>query len=153
MTPERQLGEFLAEYSPDVQRVAKAALKKLRALVPGAVELVYDNYNALAISFGPTERSSDAVLSIALYPRWVSLFFVTGASLPDPAHLLKGSGSRMRHIVLESGDDLEQPAIVELIRTAVERARAPFGPTRKLIIRSVSAKKRPRVSAGTRTKP
>jgi hypothetical protein len=40
------------------------ALAKMRARLPGAVELVYDNYNALAIGFGPTERTSEAVFSI-----------------------------------------------------------------------------------------
>jgi len=54
----------------------------MRARLPGAVELVYDNHNALAIGFGPTERASDAVFSIALFPRWVSLFFLRGRTSP-----------------------------------------------------------------------
>jgi len=46
----------------------------MRTKFPRANVLVYDNYNALAIGFGPTERASDAVFSIAPFPRWVSLF-------------------------------------------------------------------------------
>ena len=65
-------------------RVAKAAVARMRKYVPDAVELVYDNYNALVVGFGPTERASEAVLSIALYPRWVTLFFLQGARLSDP---------------------------------------------------------------------
>lgn len=61
-----------------------------------------NSYNALAIGFGPTERTSDVIFSIALYPRWVSLFFFHGVGLPDPQKLLKGSGKTVRHIVLES---------------------------------------------------
>jgi hypothetical protein len=33
----------------------------MRGYLPGAIELVYDNYNALAIGFGPSEKSSDAI--------------------------------------------------------------------------------------------
>jgi hypothetical protein len=62
--------------------VARQARAKIRRLQPRAVELVYDNYNALAIAFGPTERPSDLILSIALYPRWVSLFFTREPTLP-----------------------------------------------------------------------
>jgi hypothetical protein len=30
---------------------------------------VYDNYNALAIAFGPTDRAGDIVCSVTLYPK------------------------------------------------------------------------------------
>ena len=66
---------FIARYSPEVASLARAALDKMGKRLPSAVQLVYDNYNALAIGFGPTERASDAVFSIVLWPRWVSLFF------------------------------------------------------------------------------
>lgn len=95
-SPEKQLAGFIARFTPEIAAVAEAALVKMRACVPGAIELVYDNYNALAIGFGPTERASDAILSIALYPRCVYLFFLWGANLPDPQKLLKGSGKRAR---------------------------------------------------------
>jgi hypothetical protein len=62
-------------------RVAKAAVARMRKYVPDSVELVYDNYNALVVGFGPTERAAEAVLSIALYPRGVTLFFLQGARL------------------------------------------------------------------------
>ena len=71
------------------------------------MQLVYDNYNALAIGFGPSERASEAIFSIVLYPRWVTLFFLQGAGLADPKRLLKGSGKVVRHIVLASAADLD----------------------------------------------
>ena len=82
---------------------ARSALARLRRLVPGAVELVYDNYNALVVGFGPSERPSEAILSLVAYPKWVTLCFLQDApELPDPEGLLKGSGSSVRHISLES---------------------------------------------------
>src|SRR5437762_11157315 len=114
MSPEDQLAAFIARFTPEVADLAHAALEKMRARLPGAVELVYDNYNALAIGFGPTERASDAIFSIALFPRWVSLFFLQGANLPDPNGLLKGSGKKAKHIVLKNATMLDQPAVQAL---------------------------------------
>src|SRR5438270_9430930 len=113
-SPARQLASFLAKYHPRIQREARAALRTMRARLPGAVELVYDNYNALVVGFGPTERASDAVFSIALYPRWINLFFLNGATLPDPHQRLKGGGKRVRSIVLETAATLDEPAVQAL---------------------------------------
>ena len=146
MTPKEQLEAFLDKFSPDVARVARAALAKMRKLTPGALELVYDNYNALAIGFSPTERASDVIVSIALYPRWVSVFFLQGKGLPDPTNRLRGSGTRVRHIVLSAAADLDEPAVRDLIAVALVRAKTPLDPKQRrgLVVKSVSAKQRPR---------
>ena len=57
---EAQLDSFLDKYTPEVAGQARAALEALRRLVPGAVELVYDNYNALAIGFWPIRNGAYA---------------------------------------------------------------------------------------------
>jgi hypothetical protein len=124
--PEEQLAGFIAKYTPEIGALAQIALAKMRARLPGAIELVYDNYNALAIGFSPTERASDVIFSIALYPRWVSLFFFRGADLPDPQKLLKGGGKQVRHIVLESAADLDKPAVEALMNRALERSAKPL---------------------------
>jgi hypothetical protein len=144
-SPAQQLRAFIAKYTPPIGAAARSALATMRKRLPGAVELVYDNYNALAIGFGPTERASDAIFSIAVYPRWVSLFFLQGATLSDPQKMLKGSGSRVRHVVLEEGT-LEKPAVRELMAQALRKARKPLDgkAPRRLVIKSVSAKQRPR---------
>ncbi|MGA7411558.1 MAG: DUF1801 domain-containing protein [Bryobacteraceae bacterium] len=96
----------------------------MRKRLPGAVELVYDNYNALAIGFGPSEKASEAIFSIAVFPRWVSLFFLQGATLEDPENLLKGSGRRARHIVLKDAGTLDEPAIEALMAQALKTAES-----------------------------
>jgi hypothetical protein len=145
-SPETQLDTFQAKFTPEIAGLAKAALGKMRKRLPGAVEMVYDNYNALVIGFGPTERPSEAIFSIALYPRWVNLFFLHGKKLRDPQKLLKGSGAQVRNIVLESAGTLDDPAVEELIAESLERATVPLDPTRgrQLVIRAVSARQRPR---------
>jgi hypothetical protein len=145
-SPENQLAGFIAKYTPEVGAVAHAALAKLRARAPGAVELVYDGYNALAIGFSPTERAADVIMSIALYPRWVNLFFLHGADLADPRQLLKGSGKSIRHLVLEDATTLDKPAVKQLMKEALARAAKPLdsAATGRIVIKSVSAKQRPR---------
>ena len=125
----------------------------MRARLPGACELVYDNYNALAIGFGPGERTSDAIFSIAVFPRWVSLFFLqNGTRLRDPDCFLEGGGNRVRHIKLDHGALIDDPGVQDLIAQALELATTPIDPARarRLIVKSVSAKQRPRRPAGTR---
>jgi len=145
-TPASQLREFISRFSPTIASRARAILSKMRARYPGATELVYDNYNALVIGFGPSERASEAVFSIALYPRWVTLFFLEGAGLPDPEGILQGSGHIVRHIVLDDETVLDQPAVMALMAEAVKRAEKPFvrGSKNHLVIRSISTKQRPR---------
>lgn len=145
-SPEAQLAGFLAKYSPEIAALAESALAKMRSYVPGATELVYDNYNALAIGFGPSDRASEAIFSIALYPRWVSLFFLHGVDLPDPGHVLQGTGTRARHMILKSPSTLDEPAVQMLIEQALLNAPVPIDPTRpgRLIVKSVSAQQRPR---------
>ncbi len=144
-----QLARFIGRYTPAIGRLARAVLAKMRKRLPGAVELVYDNYNALAIGFGPSERASDAVFSIALFPRWVSLFFLHGAKLSDPHKLLKGSGKQARHIVLDHAEVLDEPAVQALIAQALGRAATSLdGAGARIVIKSVSANQRPRRPRG-----
>ena len=151
-TPQAQLDGFIRKYSPAVAKEGRATVAKMRKLVPGAVQLVYDNYNFLVVGFGPTERASDAVLSIAFAPRWIVLCFLQGGpKLPDPHKILRGSGSTVRNVRLMSATDLDAAPVRALIAVALSRTRVPFAPTGRgrLIIKSISAKQRPRRPAVT----
>jgi hypothetical protein len=78
MTPQRQLDSFLAKFDPSISALARRAILKMRKRLPNAIEFVYDNYNALVVGFGPNERPSDAIFSIAIFPRKVGLCFFAG---------------------------------------------------------------------------
>jgi hypothetical protein len=146
LSPQAQLDAFLAKFTPEVERQARAALERMRAQLPGAWQLVYDNYNALAVAFSANDKLSGVVFSIALYPRWVSLFFARGAQLPDPERLLQGTGKGIRHIVLRDIALFDRPGVQALIAEALARATPPIDQTKpgKLIVKSVSANQRPR---------
>jgi hypothetical protein len=121
----------------------------VRELVPGALELVYDNYNWLVIGFAPSERPSDAVFSIIIHPRKIALAFLqSGTSLTDPDGLLRGSGKRVRSILVEGPGTLDRPGVRNLIGQAIALARVPFDPRQssRVIIRAVAERQRPRRS-------
>ncbi len=143
---ETQLRAFIGKFGLKDQQLIRAVRVAMRKRLPTANELVYDNYNFFVIGYSPTERPSDAIISIAARANGVGLCFIHGAKLPDPGKLLLGSGNQTRFIRLESAGVLARPEVQALMTAAVARAKAPL-PTigrGKLIIRSVSAKQRPR---------
>ncbi len=144
--PRARLEGFIGKFGAPDQRLIRAVRGALRARLPTANELVYDNYNFFVIGYSPTERPSDAIVSMAARANGVGLCFIQGARLPDPAKLLTGSGNQTRFLRLESAATLKRPEVEALIAAAIADAKAPLPETGrgKLIIRSVSAKQRPR---------
>jgi hypothetical protein len=125
--------------------------KALRKRMPTANELVYDNYNFFVIGYCPSERPSDCILSIAAGANGVGLSFYHGADLPDPHHVLLGSGSQNRFIRIGSAEELRRPEIEGLIAAAITQCKTPLPAvgSGKLIIRSISSKQRPRRKPAT----
>lgn len=142
----RQVDDFIARYTPEMAATITACRGKLRQRVPRGFELVYDNYNALAIGYAWADKASASLVSIAGYPRWVTLFFLYGKGLPDPDGLLEGDGVRVRSMRLASPDDLDRPAVQELLTLALAPHEADFAaaPPLKTVVRAVSAKQRAR---------
>jgi hypothetical protein len=153
--PEQQLAGFIAKFTPEMGTFIRAARRKMRARLPQAIELVYDNYNFFVIGYGPSEKASEAIFSLAAQAKGLSLCFLQGAGLPDPAGLLKGSGKVVRSIRLESAATLDRADVGALMQAALARAKAPIdlGGVHRLIIKSVSAKQRPRQPTARAKKP
>ena len=151
---EKQLKRFISKFEPAHQRLIRAVRTALRKRFPTANELAYDNYNFFVIGYGPTQRPSDCIVSIAAAANGIGLCFIRGASLHDPRKILLGSGKQTRFIRLESADVLARPEVEALIAEAVAQAESPFSASGrgKLIIRSVSAEQRPRTAFARRSR-
>jgi hypothetical protein len=143
---EKQLASFIDKFEPKHRSLIRNVRKELRKRFPTANELAYDNYNFFVIGYGPTERPSDCIVSIAAAASGVGLCFIRGASLPDPNRILLGEGNQTRFIRLESASRLNRPEVKALLVAAVvqSKTKLPANGSGKLIIRSVSAKQRPR---------
>ncbi len=147
---EAQIAISLAKYTPAIEAQLRQARARLRAKFPRGYELVFDNYNALVFGISPTDRTRDSFISVAGYPKWVTLFFLHGAGLDDPQGLLEGAGKQVRSIRLGQPSDLDSPAVAALIaQAALPRAAAlAAAPALSTVVKMVSAKQRPRRPAG-----
>jgi hypothetical protein len=143
---EAQLTGFIEKFTPEMAKFIRSVRAALRKRVPTANELVYDNYNFFVIGYCPTLRPSDTMMMLVADAHGVRLAFYYGSSLPDPAGILLGSGNQNRFIRLESARDLVKPPVEAIILAAIDQGKAPLPPTGRgtLVIRSVSAKQRPR---------
>jgi hypothetical protein len=143
---ESQLESFIEKFDLENQSMIREVRAALRRRLPAAHELVYDNYNFFVIGYCSTERPSDCIVSIAASAGGISLSFYRGADLVDQHGVLNGSGSQNRFIKLQTKETIAQPEVDALIQQAVDLGKSPLidGSPGKLIIRSISAKQRPR---------
>ena len=140
---------MIGKFDPGVATLIRSSRSAMRKRLPTALELVYDNYNFFVIGYSSTERASDCVVSLACGANGVSLSFYYGATLPDPDCVLLGNGNQNRFVRLESARTLAEPAVERLITAALAQAKTPMpasGKTRT-IVKSISAKQRPRRAA------
>jgi hypothetical protein len=150
---ETQIAGFFARYDTASAKLGKALRAKLRARLPGLNELVYmyENQEALVITYSPTERGIEGPCALALYPKVVQLSFTGGAELSksDPKKLLQGSGKMVRHVVMNSAADFDRPEIEALIAAAVKLGKVRLDPQAKgaIIIKAEEQKKRARSAA------
>ena len=143
---EGRIAGFIDKYTPAIAGQLRDARERLRAHFPRGVEMVFDNYNALVFGIGAIDQSRDSFISIAGYPKWVTLFFLDGASLHDPQGLLEGDGKQVRGIRLKTPADMDAPAVAALIAQAIAphaQALAKAAPLTTVVKMEVE-KQRPR---------
>jgi hypothetical protein len=148
---ERRIAGFIDKYTPQIAAQLRDARQRLRAHFPRGVEMVFDNYNALVFGIGPSDRTRESFVSIAGYPKWVTLFFLDGAGLDDPEGLLEGDGKQVRGIRLKTPADLDTPAVRALIEQAIAPHRTALEASQPLstLIKAEVARQRPRRPAAT----
>jgi hypothetical protein len=147
MTAEQQLKGFIAKFAPPNQKLIRAVRKTLRARLPSANELAYDNYNFFVIAYCPTEKPTDSFFSLAAGASGVNIAFgYLGTKLDDPDKLLVGSGKLNRMLRVPDAKTLDRENVKSLIAQSLEVGKVPLPPKGKgrLIIRSISPKQRPR---------
>jgi hypothetical protein len=144
-TAAQQLAAFIARFSPEIAKLARSVRATMRKRLPRAIEMVYDNHYALVIGYSPTERPSDAILSIVVAPDHVTVCLLFGKHLPDSTGFLQGGGNRVRHFRLDArGTMLGTPAVRAVIDEAVKFSDVPFKGKHQLVIRAIAKKPRPR---------
>ena len=126
-----QLTAIIDARPPEMAKLTKAVLAKVRERLPGSIEMVYDKKNSLVIGFCSAERVSNVINSIAVYSKWINLYFFEGDTLPDPEGLLQGTGSMVRSIRVTEAAELDRPAVKALMAQARKCAEPPLDPKAK----------------------
>ncbi len=113
--------DILHESTPEIAELAW----KIRALIldvaSEAIEVI--SIKDRVAGYGSSTRMRSQLVYIALPKGWARLGFYYGGELPDPERLLEGEGKRLRHIKIRSAQDLDRPAVRELVRLAMNRGR------------------------------
>jgi hypothetical protein len=119
-------------------------------LCPEANELIYDNYNALAIGWSVTDKVGHNICSIAIYRsnQSVHFGFYWGNELSDLEKILLGQGNQYRYILVTDKKKFPKVYIRKLVNEAYVNSLAKVKDPKQIIhgqtiIKSISEKKRP----------
>lgn len=142
-----QFSALLSRFPPEIVALVKRVLPKLRRAFPVSFEIVYEYSHSVVMSFSMSERGYEAVVALAIFPRWVKLYF--DKSLPDPKGLLEGTGTKVRSVIIKAASDLDHGDIHELIKAAIKHSGVTLPSTRstQMIIKSESKKQKPKKTA------
>jgi hypothetical protein len=107
---------LLVTNTPEAQALALKLRELVQTMLPGVLEKIQPGWGVADYHMG--EIKGRGFMSIGPQKKWVNLYFMEGVDLPDPAHLLTGSGKRMRHVKILKPEDLRNPALQALIKAA-----------------------------------
>ena len=117
---------------------------------PEANELIYDNYNAVAFGWAPTDKVGHTICTIAVgrSTKNVHFGFYWGTEIPDPKKILLGEGNQYRYILVTAKNEFPKAYMKKLIAEAYANSLSKVKDPKqiiqgKTIVKSISAKKRP----------
>ena len=143
MKPNPQLKKFIEPYDGRIQNLTMELRNFITNLVPESNELIWDNYNAVAMAYSKSEKLKDAFCHITVYSGHVNFGFNRGAELTK----VNGKGKLIRHISVKDFQSFPKKEIKNMIWEAVgisenlnkELTKNKFQP--KSIVMSISEKK------------
>ncbi|MEJ1240594.1 hypothetical protein WBG78_20795 [Chryseolinea sp. T2] len=145
----QDLLKFLRPFSKEIQSTVFWLRDFVWDLYPKANELIYDDYNALAFGWSPTDRVGHTFCSIAVgrTSKNIHFGFYWGSEIDDPKRILTGEGKQYRYVLVEDVGLFPRVYIEKLLKQAYatslkkvkDKGQIRSGLT---ITKSVSEKKR-----------
>lgn len=146
----KDLLKFLKPFGDDITNLVMWLRDFAWDLCPQANELIYDNYNAVAFGWSPTEKVGHTICSIAVgrSSKNVHFGFYWGSELSDPDNILLGEGNQYRYILVTDKQTFPGAYIRKLVNEAYANSLSKVKDQKqithgKTIVKSVSDKKRP----------
>ncbi len=145
----QDLIKFMLPYPDQVKAAALWLREFVWDLYPETNELIYDNYNAVAFGWSPTDKAGDVFCSIAVASDHVNFGFNRGVDIADPDKLLLGNGNQYRYLQVREKEDFPEKYMKQLLEAAYRNSLARMKPVKRplknqTIVKSISpVKKRP----------
>ncbi|MBS1523172.1 MAG: hypothetical protein JST50_19395 [Bacteroidetes bacterium] len=141
------LMKFLLPYPDKVKAAALWLREFVWDLYPDTNELIYDNYNAVAFGWSPTDKAGDVFCSIAVFTNHVNFGFNRGVDIDDPGNMLLGDGSQYRYIKVKDREDFQEWYMKQLLEEAYQNSLSRMKPVKNpvkgaTIVKSISPVKR-----------
>ena len=141
--------KFLKPFDNEINEIVIWLRDFIWDLYPDSNELIYDNYNALAVGWSPTDKVGHTFCSIAVgrTSKNIHFGFYWGNELSDPEKKLLGQGNQYRYILVKSRSGFPKAYIKKLLKEAYANSMAKVKDKKQLmqgntITKSISAKKR-----------
>jgi len=87
-------------------------------------ELIGQSVSSVNIGYGFTGKAWDSYCAIITYSKHINISFPSGALLIDPDNILIGTGKRVRNIRIVDMSILNEPGVIQLIKSAKELAQS-----------------------------
>ena len=146
----KDLLKFLKPFDKEIIELVLWLREFAWDVCPEANELIYDNYNAVAFGWSPTDKVGHTICSIAIgrSSKNVHFGFYWGSELADPDKILLGEGNQYRYILVTDKKKFPKAYITKLIKEAYANSLSKVKDQKqimqgKTIVKSVSEKKRP----------
>ncbi|MEP7266142.1 MAG: DUF1801 domain-containing protein [Saprospiraceae bacterium] len=145
--PLPDLLDFYKPFDKEVKAIGLQLREFVLDIFPDANELIYDNYNALAIGYSLSDKQKEMFCHIAVYSKYVNIGFDYGVDLDDPKQILKGTGNRIRHITVTDFTNFQKSYVKTLLKQAHKISLDKLGSKAQLIkclsvVKSISEKKK-----------
>jgi hypothetical protein len=152
----KELLKFLKPFGDEIIELVMWLRDFAWDLCPQANELIYDNYNAVAFGWSPTDKVGHTICSIAVgrSSKNVHFGFYWGSELPDPDKILLGEGNQYRYILVIDKKSFPKAHIKKLVSEAYANSLSKVKDEKQIkhgltIVKSVSEKKRPEKDQST----
>ncbi len=141
--------KFLEPFGEEITDLVLWLREFVWDLYPETNELIYDNYNAVAFGWSPTDKLGHTFCSIAIgrSSKNVHFGFYWGSQIADPEKMLIGNGNQYRYILVKNKTDFPKDYIEKLLNEAYINSLAKVKDGKQImsgqtITKSVSVVKR-----------
>jgi hypothetical protein len=147
----KDLLKFLEPFDNNIKEIVLWLRDFIWDTYPTSNELIYDNYNALAIGWSLTEKVGHTFCSLAVGRTSFNIHFgfYWGAELDDQEKRLLGQGNQYRYILVKSINEFPKDYILQMMQKAYANSLKKVKNKSEIvegltITKSISDKKRKR---------